>query len=482
MNFGELQDKVSKLSGFLFSLGIQQGDRIALILNPSDLYVMLVHALTRLRAVIVPLNVRQSASELLWQIKDCRPSLLVYDPSFADLRKSVDEKNEQTKEQILIRWKSSDELRENLDHGKKVEGGSMDISLLHTLMYTSGSTGTPKGVEITGSNLQWNALSFGLQYGSAPSDRWLLALPLFHIGGYAVLFRSVLLGSGIVLHPKFEAADLSRSLDQDGITLLSLVPTMLEALLKVRPKSMQFPGSLRALFLGGSFAPPSLIGEILERKLPVVLTYGMTESCSQVAGCRVHGPSTQQYYRAMYGTEIKIQNGQRGKAGEILLRGPTISQGYRGKKRKAPLGWFHTRDIGYIDSQKGLAVLGRKEDMIISGGENIYPVEIESRLLEHAAVEDAIVIGEEDPKWGQRVEAIVKFKEGVTRPSARELSEFLRRKLGSYKIPKVYHFLTSSSLPKTQSGKTRREREILLDLVEKEAVTRPATDDGTPDY
>jgi O-succinylbenzoic acid--CoA ligase len=487
LNYGQLQEKVSALSGLLTKWGIRKGDRVTLLLNSSELYVMVVHALTRLGAVTVPLNVRQSPSELLHQIVDCDPTLILYDAVYDELRNSINEKNAASKKEILIHWKSSDELRENLIHAKPVAGGSIDISLLQSIIYTSGSTGAPKGVEITGSNLLWSAISFGMRHGCVPSDRWLLSMPLFHVGGYAILFRSVLHGSGIVLHPKFDAGDLSRSLDQDEITLISLVPTMLESLLKVRLKSRHFPANLRIIFLGGSYTPPSLTREIIERKLPVAFTYGMTESCSQVAISSVHdlSDSLEFSYLGMYPTEVKIRNAQAGKVGEILLRGPTISRGYW-KNRKASLsalkgGWYHTGDMGYLDSQGGIIVLGRRADMIISGGENIYPAEIESHLLEHPAVEDAVAIGEEDPKWGERVEVLVQFKEGVDHPSALELSNFLRGRIGSYKIPKVYHFLSSSSsFSKIQNGKKLKTRESIRELIEKKAETRLATDGETP--
>jgi O-succinylbenzoic acid--CoA ligase len=262
-----------------------------------------------------------------------------------------------------------------------------------------------------------------------------------------------------------------------------MVPTMLQSLLeKSNPyPNPQFSPNLRLIFLGGSHASRSLIRQIIERKLPVVLTYGMTESCSQVA----IGPpllladSFEFSYREMFPTIIAIRSdlhekdlttNRSGRVGEILLRGPTIFRRYWNNP-KATLsaikdGWFYTGDLGYKDSQGCIVVLGRETDMIISGGENIHPIEVESILLEHEAIEDVIVIGKDDPKWGQRVEAVLKIKEGFNRPSASELSEFLGKKIGRYKIPKVYHFLTASSFPKTYSGKTKRTREIVRELTE----------------
>jgi O-succinylbenzoic acid--CoA ligase len=483
-NYKQLQEMVSNISGLLRSWGIKKGDRVALLLNSSELYVMAIHALTRLGAVTIPLNVRQSSSELSWQISDCEPSLILYDSALADLKKDIDKKNGEKGSRIKIQWKSADELKESsIYHSEPMEGGTIDTSLLHSIIYTSGSTGTPKGVEITVSNLLWNAISFGIRHGAIASDRWLLAMPIFHVGGYTVIFRSVLHGSGIVLHPKFELTEVSRSIVQDGITLVSLVPTMLVGLLeKLLPDHL--PSNLRLIFLGGSNVSRQLMHQIIERRLPVVLTYGMTESCSQIAiSDPLRGEAYNYSYQVMFPTSVTVRKnaGEEGFAtnrpgivGEILLRGPTIFGGYWGKRRDALSvfkgGWFHTGDLGYIDSQGGIVVLGRENDMIISGGENIYPMEVESNLLEHEAIEDAIVFGKDDPKWGQRVEAILKVKEGFNRPSASELSLFLREKIGSYKIPKAYHFLASSSFSKTQSGKTKRSREIIEELLSKNLV------------
>lgn len=432
---------------------------------------MVVHALTRIGAVIVPLNVRQSSSELLWQINDSKPSLVLYDELFSHVKEEIGKKGSK------FHWKSLRELEETSRANKDVEGGIIIGSVLHSIIYTSGSTGTPKGVMITASNLMWNAISFGMYHGALPSDRWLLVMPLFHVGGYTIIFRSVLHGSSIVVHSKFDAAAVSRSIDKDGITLVSLVPTMLENLLRAR-NGRSFPGNLRLIFLGGSHTPPSLMRQIERKKLPVLLTYGMTESCSQIAISTVRSDQRrsgqQNSYHAMFSTVMAIRRFNadrkswltvsRGKVGRIVLRGPSIFSGYWGNHSTAlEDGWFHTGDLGYMDSGGGIVVLGREKDMIISGGENIYPIEVESPLLEHSAIEEAIVIGKEDPKWGQRVEAVVKVKQGFDLPSASELTEFLRKKIGSYKIPKAYHFL--DAFPKTQSGKTKRE--AIIEIIEK---------------
>jgi O-succinylbenzoic acid--CoA ligase len=466
-DYEELQKRVSALSGLLLSWGLKKRDRVGLLLNPSETYVAAVHALGRIGAVVVPLNVKQSSTELLWQLKDCSPSVVLYDPSLSDLKRRIEEESKGR----TFRWRSSTELRIDTKRNA-VYGDQLDASSLHSIIYTSGSTGAPKGVELTVSNLLWSAVSFGIQHGASSSDRWLLVMPLFHVGGYMILFRSVLHGSCIILHPRFEASNASKSLDLERITLVSLVPTMFRDLLRVHREP--FPPSLRMIFLGGSQTPSSLMRMILERRLPVLLTYGMTETCSQVAISPVlsSGKRGENSYHAIFPTTISTRNDRAsrsrlGKVGEIVVRGPTVFGGYwRSRETTSAAskdGWFCTGDLGFLNDQGGVVVLGRKEDMIISGGENIYPIEVESSLLEHEAIEDAVVIGREDRRWGQRVEAVVKLKENFDSPSPPELRRFLAQRIGAYKIPKGYHFW--ASIPQTSSGKTKRE--TIRELVER---------------
>ena len=450
---------------------------MCLLLNPSIFYVSLVHALTRLGAVIVPINARQSSSEILLQISDCTPTLLLYEESFNPLVKQIQRKCSRLKKEKLgsTLFKNSEEFLDgNHRDVEKFRGREIKAYSPHSIIYTSGSTGVPKGVVLTASNLLSNAISFGKCYRTLTSDRWLLTMPLYHIGGYTIVFRSVVLGSGIVIHQgKFDANVVSRSIDGDGVTLISLVPTMLESLLKARKES--FPERLRFIFLGGSTTPPSLVQKIAMRKLPVVLVYGMTESCSMIAAAKLTSLSSKNdqreeiSYHAMVPTQIKIRRHESkkrsGQVGGILVRGPTIFPGYWKNNGVEPRrsAWFDTGDVGYEKPAGGIIVLGRENDMIISGGENVYPIEIESPLLTHKAIEDAVVIGRDDPRWGQRIEAVLKIKPNCDTPSPSELDAFLRKRIGSYKIPKAYHYM--STFAKTQNGKVKRA--AIAEIIEK---------------
>jgi o-succinylbenzoate---CoA ligase len=459
----ELQEMVSALSAVLLSRGLARGDRVAILMPPSGGYVALVHSLARIGAVAVPLNHRQSAPELRGQLRDSSPSLIVHDAALGEGKRQ--------EAGGRAHWATVEELMAESSKGRRepVAGGALDIASAHAIVYTSGSSGDPKGAELSLSNLMWNAVSVGFRTGASQEDRWLLCMPLFHVGGYTIIFRSVLHGSGIVVHDKFDAGRVSRSLDADGITLASFVPTMLNEVLETRGAKPLGP-RLRAIFLGGG--PPSarLLAVIRERRLPVLLTYGMTETCSQVALSDPCESSARPVYRQAFPSEVAVvKPGARrgfspagpGETGEVAVRGPTLFRGYwrkpSGTKASLRGGWFLTGDLGILldGPGGGVAILGRKEETIVSGGEKVHPAEVESALREHPSVQDTVVVGVDDEKWGQTVVAVVEIRPEVRQPSEAELSAFLRVKVVGYKVPKRYLFWPA--LPRTPTGKPRRE-------------------------
>ena len=472
--YRELQQITSDLAAALHKLGLSRGDRIALLMSPSENYIGLVHAAARLGAVVVPLNHRQSIPELASQLGDSRPSLVVADDSGGDKARELE------KTGWVGRWERVSRIASAAGRARPIVGVELDISAPHAIIYTSGSSGTPQGVELTLSNLLWNAVSVGLRVGASPDDRWLLCMPLFHVGGYAILFRSLLQGSGIVLHPRFDPKRVSLSLDNDEITLVSFVPTMLTELLEARGRKPLRP-RVRTIFLGGDQAPPTLVTAIRERRLPVLLTYGMTETCSHVAVSNAWSSSDGPAYLPILPTEVsvtrrgrkgKVEFAKEGEVGEVAVRGPTVFTGYWRRptltRSKFKGGWFLTGDLGVAAeavgrrASAGVVILGRKEETIITGGEKVFPAEVEAALKEHSAVKDAVVVGVDDEKWGQKVVAVVEAKGGFAGrpPTSAELSAFLRSRVGRYKVPKQYHIW--ETLPRTPTGKVRRAEVRLM--------------------
>jgi o-succinylbenzoate---CoA ligase len=311
-----------------------------------------------------------------------------------------------------------------------------------TVLFTSGTTGVPKPVVLSRANHEASAIASAWNLGVAPDDRWLCVLPLHHVGGLAILWRSVIYGTTVVLHERFEVGAVVAAVASGEVTLASLVPTMLR---RMRAAGMSGAGSLRAILLGGGPVPRELLEWAAAAGLPVLQTYGMTETASQVATLRAgeavmhHGSAG----RPLLGVELRVAEG-----GEILLRGPMVARG-----AMADDGWLHTGDAGHLDEDGFLHVEGRIDEVIVTGGENVGAVEVEDALLSHPAVADAAVSGRPDREWGEAVTAWVVLATHV--PDA-ELAAHCRAHLAGHKVPKA--FLRVEELPRNAAGKVVRSR------------------------
>jgi O-succinylbenzoic acid--CoA ligase len=336
---------------------------------------------------------------------------------------------------------------------------AIDLADVYTIIYTSGTTGRPKGAQLTYGNYWWSAIGSALNLGSHAHDRWLAVLPLFHVGGFSILVRAAIYGIPAVVHSAFDPAAVNRAIDQDAITIISVVSTMLQRMLGERG-GQPYPAALRCVLLGGGPAAQPLLEACAARGVPVVQTYGLTESASQVAtlapadALRKLGSAGQ----PLLPTELRITSASAGEVGEILARGPTVMRGYINRPEETALalrdGWLHTGDLGYLDGEGYLYVVSRRHDLIISGGENIYPTEIESVLLAHPAVEEAAVVGLPDARWGQVPAAVVTLREGMDASEA-ELIDFCRERLAGYKSLKQVRF--AARLPRNAAGKLLRD-------------------------
>ncbi|HKZ51465.1 MAG TPA: o-succinylbenzoate--CoA ligase, partial [Dehalococcoidia bacterium] len=339
----------------------------------------------------------------------------------------------------------------------------VDLSAVHSMIYTSGTGGRPKGATLTFGNHFWNAVGSVLNLGLHSDDRWLACLPLFHVGGLAILLRGVIYGIPVVLHEAFDALAVNRAIDEEGVTIVSVVSTMLQQMLEARGDRPS-PSSLRCILLGGGPASRLLLEECARRNLPVVQTYGLTEAASQVAtlapedALRKLGSAG----KPLFLTQVRIegQDGRPlppGEPGEIVVGGPTVTPGYLNRPAETQgalrRGWLHTGDIGYLDEEGYLYVLDRRDDLVISGGENVYPAEVEEVLRSHPAVLDAGAIGVPDDRWGQVVVAVVSLRPGAE-VKEEELLAFCRGRLAPYKVPKRLRFVRE--LPRNQAGKLLR--------------------------
>ena len=444
--FAELDQRVARAASRLHTDGARAGERIGILGPNSAAFVVGVHALMRLGAVIVPLNTRLTAAELAWQQADAELRRTLDEAALAELLEASDAYGQAgavTDPSVASSFRMSGGLRMSGELPRE-----FDLGAPHSVIYTSGTTGRPKGAVLTYGNHWWSAVASVLNLGLGATDSWLACLPLFHVGGLSILLRGVICGITAVVHPRFDAAAANHAIDADGVATISVVSTMLERMLTERA-DRPFPSTLRCVLLGGGPAPLPLLERALAAAAPVVQTYGLTETASQVAtlapedAVRKVGSAG----KPLMGTRVEIGDG-----GEICVRGPTVSPGYL---HQPPRGdaWLRTGDVGTFDGDGYLYVLDRRDDLIVSGGENVYPAEVEAALLAHPAVEDAGVFGLADPAWGAVVAAAVKPRAGFE-VSTDELLAFCRQRLAGYKVPRQIEF--RGELPRNASGKLLR--------------------------
>ncbi|UCE84922.1 MAG: o-succinylbenzoate--CoA ligase [Deltaproteobacteria bacterium] len=463
VRYAELERRVRAVAHRLRGLGVRERDVVGVLLGNGLPFVEQVHALAACGATILPLNVRLTAAELAVPLRDSGARLLLHGRgALAELAASAAEASPGLKTAL------ADPLPVRPDSGgaaRSAAASAFDASGDRAIVYTSGTSGVPRGAILTHENFLWSAVASAFHLGVRPDDRWLACLPLFHVGGLSILLRSVLYGTAVVVHERFDPARVSRSLDADRITLASLVPTMLERILDARG-DRPAPSTLRCVLLGGAAAPASLLERARALGFPMAPSYGLTEATSQVATRPPDGDANDAPAGLvpLLGTQLRVvaadgRDLPPGESGEILVRGPTVMRGYvdRGAASHGALrdGWLHTGDVGSLCADGSLQVAGRRDDLIVSGGENISPAEVEAVLLQHPEVAEAGVAGVADPEYGQRPVAWLVPRGGCA-PSADALRDFCRARIAGYKVPVAFRCVRE--LPRTASGKLLRRR------------------------
>jgi o-succinylbenzoate---CoA ligase len=373
--------------------------------------VVLIHALMKLGAVLLPINPRLTDAERAEVLKAERPAVELTDPGELT----------QTEADLPLL-------------------GEHDLGEVHCRILTGGSSGTPRAVGLTYGNHLFSAVGSAFNIGVQPDDCWLCCLPLSHIAGLSIVMRSVIYGTALGLHDGFDVDRVGEALEGRQVSVASLVPTMLVRLLEA---DVDLSGP-RAILVGGGPVPDDVLEEAVGRGSRVVQTYGLTEACSQVTTL---GPADAKRKlgsagRPLLTTHLRIDDG------EILVQGPTVAPGCVDAD-----GWLHTGDLGRIDEEGFLYVEDRIDDMIVSGGENVVPAEVEQVLLRHPEVADAAVVGRDDPEWQQAVTAVVVLRGGAEL-GAEELRRHCAEELAGYKVPKRIEI--ASALPRSPSGKLLR--------------------------
>lgn len=444
-----LDEEVDTLCRRLASLQLSAGSVIAMHLPNNAQSVMLIHAAVRMGLVLAPLNTRLTHAELRAQFALLQAGgLICNDVALCEAMRDVVSK--------AMTMNALRSLPARDFHSQPLQLGQVQA-----IVFTSGSAGASKGVTLTFGNHFYSALGSAARLGTMPDDMWLSCLPLYHVGGLSVLFRAALYGFEVALHERFNVDAFKIVLANEPITLVSLVPTMLKRLLDA---NTQWPATLRAVLLGGAAAPASLMAQALARGIPIATTYGLTEAASQVA---TQTPDATSRKPASVGkpllfTQARIVdeqgNTQPVKAiGEIVVRGPTIMRDYfrnvPATSRALRNDELFSGDLGYLDEDGDLFLVQRRSDLIVTGGENVYPSEVEAALRDINGVEDALVIGVPDEEWGQRVSALVVLCNGAV-VTGDDLRDALAGCIAGYKLPRVIRIV--SQLPLLSNGKIDR--------------------------
>ncbi|GAB4072747.1 o-succinylbenzoate--CoA ligase [Barrientosiimonas marina] len=438
--FQDLMETSQSFARKLRSLGIQKHTKVGILsANQLDM-VAAIHALTYLGAVGVLLNTRLTDRELNEQLHDAGVSLILGQERQSGLTAET--------YTFAAIWELP-EKQTDLQH-------ELDLDDAFTIIYTSGTTGTPKGVVHTYGNHWWSAIGSMLNLGLQPQDKWLAVLPFFHVSGLSILLRSVIYGIPVYLMEHYDKQHVHDAIMTKNITIVSVVTNMVRDLLTLLGES-RYPDTLRCMLLGGGPAPKALLETAKTKHMPIFQSYGMTETASQIVtlspadALEKLGSSGKPLFPAQLQIDAPPQN-----VGEIFVKGPMVTKGYFNREQASQKaiqnGWLATGDLGYMDEDGFLYVVDRRKDLIISGGENIYPTEIESVLALLTGIQEAGVIGRPDEKWGQVPVAFVVLRDSSV--TAEAIEAFLRQHLAGYKVPQAIRFL--HELPRNASGKLER--------------------------
>jgi len=461
-SFAELQHRIDCLAADLQAGGVCHGDRVAFLGLNQPAFFETLFAAARLGAIFVPLNFRLTGSELSFIVNDAGVHTLVAD---AQHRQLVDPIRDELPVRRFVSDSGADGWEPLRDDGPSLAAADpVDPDEVAIIMYTSGTTGRPKGAMLTHANLWWNNANAMHQFDVLEDDVTLVVAPLFHIGGLNV---TTLLawqkGAEVVLHRIFDPAACVEDIARYGVTTMFGVPAMFLFMSQVPGFDQADLTTVRTLVCGGAPVPEPLIKLFNGRGVPINQGYGLTETSPMVSFLSPEWSLAKlgSAGRAPLFGEIRVVDESNrpittpSTNGEVCYRGPNLMKGYWRRPEATaaaidPEGWFHTGDVGYLDEDGFLYIADRVKDMVITGGENVYPAEVESVLHEHPAVADVAVIGLPDERWGEAVVAVVATHDG-TEVTLEDLREFAGERLARYKLPIRVEVV--DVLPRNPAGK-----------------------------
>jgi len=461
--YGDFNREINQVAHGLRALGVNQGDRVAYLDLNHPRFFVTMFATAKLGAIFVPLNFRLTGPELSFIIRDAGVHTLVHDEMFAPLVDSI-------RDELPCREYVCPTARDGVRPWSELKHDQRDSDLdtmiavddVAVIMYTSGTTGRPKGAMLTHGNFLWNDLNALLAYDTLMSDRTLVVAPLFHIGGLNVTpLTAFLKGATVVLERQFDPQRVLELIPRHGITTMFGVPAMFLFMSQLPQFAATDLSSVRNFICGGAPVPEALIRLYGDRGVSFAQGYGLTETAPFAtivpvdrALDKVGSAGIPPFFTDVRCVDDRDDDVPVGERGEVVVRGPNVMKGYWNRPEATAEvmrnGWFHTGDVGVKDEDGYFYIVDRKKDMIISGGENIYPAEVEDAIYKHPDVAEVAVIGIPDERWGETVCAIVVAKPG-TAPAQQDIIDFTQGKLARYKQPRTVLF--TDVLPRNPAGK-----------------------------
>ena len=455
LTYAELDSRASRLAAGLAARGLRRGDRLATLTTTSPDHVATFFACARLGVALQPISWRLASAEVAYQLEDAEPSLLLASDDYAELARKAGTKVE------IARIGDP-----TLEADGEVEDVARDDDPL-LLVYTSGTTGKPKGALLSHANCFWTNLSFDRTTSLRDGDVVLQVLPQFHVGGWNVQpLLAWWKGATVVLEPAFDAARALDLIAEHGVTTMMGVPATYLFLAHEPGFAVADLSSLRLAVVGGAPMPEALLETWIARGIEIVQGYGLTEAAPNVLclppeeATRKLGFAGKPYPHV----DVALRDADTGAlvegtgTGELVVRGPNVFAGYwrNAEATEAAFadGWLLTGDVAERDAEGFYRIAGRIKDMVISGGENVYPAEIEDVLHAHPAVLEAAVVGVPDERWGEACAAFVVLREG-SNVGTEELQRLCRDQLARFKVPKTFAFV--DALPRSSMGKVLKD-------------------------
>ncbi|WP_188453986.1 o-succinylbenzoate--CoA ligase [Virgibacillus oceani] len=447
ITFSKLKTNSQQFAKKLANYGVGKGTHVGVLSTNNASMVIAIHALSYIGAVSVLLNTRLTKEELTYQINDAEMMVVLTCDSLE-------------KEVMVMDLPVPVKTFSEISHLPEMETDLQTEIILDdvfTIIYTSGTTGFPKGVIHTYGNHWWSAMGSALNIGLDSNDKWLAALPIFHVSGLSIFIKSVIYGMPVYLMEKFDQQVVQDAIMERGVTMVSVVTVMLKRLVDLLGNNT-YPDTFRCMLLGGGPAPRPLLEKAKAKHIPVFQSYGMTETSSQIVTLSPLNALNKigSAGKPLFPAQLKIDHTKEDSVGEIFVKGPMVTRGYFNKKEATNSafqnGWLATGDLGYLDHEGFLYVVDRRKDLIISGGENIYPSEVESVLSGIEQVSEVGVVGKADETWGQvPVAFVVAIDQTI---SESDVIKYSNNYLAKYKVPKQVFFV--DKLPRNASNKLVR--------------------------